>query len=351
MKRLIYLLFIVFITSGLAAQDVFITEIHYDNAGGDVGEFVEVFITNPQPSNLNDYVLTLYNGSNGTSYDSETFDNADSTNPNQTNGFGTGTYYVFYIAGIQNGAPDGLSTSNSSGVFEFLSYEGTLTAANGPANGMTSTNIGASETSSTGVGTSMQNNGTGTWNSGLPETPGENNQNDILPVEFTTISATKSDRGIDVQWQTATELNNEKFEVEASRDGVEFKMIGEVKGAGNSQKLIDYSFVDRYAANGVNYYRVKQVDFDGKYAYSQVVSVSNSRTTMTIAPTASYSYIYVQTAENSEINVYSMNGQLMTNQKNVDGQYTIDMTTYPKGIYYLSALQNGELTTERIIKM
>jgi len=168
MKKHYVLIAFLFLSILTTAQTVHITEIHYDNAGGDVGEFVEIFVTNPQPTILSDYEVTLYNGSGGASYNSETLDMMTQSTSDATNAIGTGRYYTWYPSSIQNGAPDGLATSGPSGLIEFLSYEGDFTATNGPADGQTSTDIGSSESGGTASGNSMQNNGAGVWTSNLP---------------------------------------------------------------------------------------------------------------------------------------------------------------------------------------
>ena len=153
-----------------ASGGPFISEIHYDNAGTDVGEFVEICI--PPGTSATGFQLVLYNGSNGTTYNTTTLtDPNPAICPPASDG---NTYLVVTpSASIQNGAPDGLALVNSSGVVcEFLSYEGTITATNGPASGMTSTDIGVSETSGTPIGESLQlDPATGLWQSPMPETP------------------------------------------------------------------------------------------------------------------------------------------------------------------------------------
>ena len=150
---------------------VFINEIHYDNVSDDIGEFVE--IAGPAGTDLTDWSVALYNGANSLLYDTIAL---AGTIPDQDDGFGT---LSFVRAGIQNGAPDGLALVDSSaGVIEFLSYEGSFTAGDGPASGMTSVDIGVSEGSSTAVGDSLQLTGTGlmggdfTWAAPMAETPG-----------------------------------------------------------------------------------------------------------------------------------------------------------------------------------
>ena len=124
-----------------------INEFHYDSPGFDQNEGVEVVVTaGLSNSQLSSIVLTLYNGQNGLSYDSHSLDTF--TEGVTVNGF---TYYYKMIAGIQNGGPDGDGISLSGiQTTQFISYEGTFTAADGPANGMQSTDIGVSESSSDG---------------------------------------------------------------------------------------------------------------------------------------------------------------------------------------------------------
>lgn len=153
MKK-IYLLFTLIFTMSLSAQTVFINELHYDNAGGDQDEGFE--IAGPAATDLSGWIVVLYNGSNGTSYSTVVLSGLI---PDEGIGFGA---LAFLESGIQNGAPDGLALVDNTGtVVQFLSYEGTLTATDGPAIGMTSTDIGVSETSSTPVGESLQLNGSG----------------------------------------------------------------------------------------------------------------------------------------------------------------------------------------------
>lgn len=122
------------------AQLFWINEFHYDNAGGDVGEFVEI----AAPSTFTDLstvTLTLYNGSGGTSYGTHKLSTF-------TAGANSGDYTFYsksFSSVLQNGAPDGFALDQSGTVLQFLSYEGTFTATSGAANGQTSTDIGVAE--------------------------------------------------------------------------------------------------------------------------------------------------------------------------------------------------------------
>lgn len=146
------------------ATNVFINEFHYDNAGADVGEFVE--IAGAAGADLTGWKVVLYNGnpSSGKVYATYSLNGAL---PNQQNGFGT-VQLALPANGLQNGGstgatePDGIALVDASGaVVQFISYEGAFTAVDGPAAGMTSTNVGVYE-DGTKNGTSIGLVGSGT---------------------------------------------------------------------------------------------------------------------------------------------------------------------------------------------
>ncbi|MFH1319853.1 MAG: lamin tail domain-containing protein, partial [Bacteroidota bacterium] len=158
-----------------------INEIHYDNDGTDSDEKVEIVIDDPGSYTLGDFQVTLYNETGGVSYDSETLDNfvVGITS-------GTATIYTWAPTSIQNGPNDGIALSYSGSLIQFLSYEGSLLATNGPASGVTSTDIGVSEASTSTVGYSLQLSGTGcqysdfTWQGSAANTMGAVNNSQTL---------------------------------------------------------------------------------------------------------------------------------------------------------------------------
>ena len=156
-----------------------ISEIHYDNFGSDVGEFVE--ISGPAGTDLDGMSLALYNGSNQTVYNTIELSGIID---NEFLGYGA-VHFEFPSNGIQNGSPDGIALVDSLTVLEFLSYEGTITAVDGPAVGMTSVDIGVSEPGN--IGESLQLTGVGcfdlsafSWFGPLPESPGDLNVGHII---------------------------------------------------------------------------------------------------------------------------------------------------------------------------
>ncbi|MCB0465213.1 MAG: HYR domain-containing protein, partial [Aequorivita sp.] len=171
MKKITLTLLLFSIALLTQAQAIFINELHYDNTGGDVNEGFE--IAGPASTDLTGWKVELYNGSNGTDYGTI---NLSGTIPDEGAGFGA---INFLASGVQNGSPDGLALIDASNtVIQFLSYEGSFAATSGTANGMTSTDIGVSESSSSPIGESLQLIGTGslysdfTWSGPTAASPG-----------------------------------------------------------------------------------------------------------------------------------------------------------------------------------
>lgn len=159
-----------------------INEFHYDNDGGDEGEFVELAV-NAEFADLSTVTLTLYNGNGGSSYGS--YSGNDFTKGGTENG--VSFYYVdLPVNGLQNGSPDGFSLDIDGELIQFLSYEGTFTAVDGPAENIESTDIGVEQPGSSPVGSSLSLAGTGTgyddftWEFTEVNSKGEVNENQSI---------------------------------------------------------------------------------------------------------------------------------------------------------------------------
>lgn len=101
-----------------------------------------------------------------------------------------------------------------------------------------------------------------------------------IPVELTSFSASVFDRSVELNWTTATEVNNQGFEVEKSADGISFNNICFVPGFGTTTEPKSYSYTDQSVTSGKYYYRLKQIDFDGSFTYSGVVEAEVSLPTV-----------------------------------------------------------------------
>lgn len=201
----------VFVFASLSAQaEVFINEIHYDNAGSDVGEAIEVVATAGE--DLTQYSIKLYNGSDSSNYDTDTLPAGSLVTCGSTVKIAVLNYAT---NGIQNGNPDALALVGPGGTLvngQFLSYGGQFSVAAAPINGVTSTNIGVAEASSGAAGLSLQLGGTGSgystfaWNTSATSTFGACNNNqtfdlgpqvNVLPSVISTNPANGSTFEID----------------------------------------------------------------------------------------------------------------------------------------------------------
>lgn len=180
---------------GLA--QVFINEIHYDNEGADENEGVEV--AGPAGFNLAGWQLAHYNGSGGALVETIALSGLV---PDQQGCMGT---VWFPIPGLQNGAPDGVALVDAQGdVVQFLSWEGTFQASAGPAQGVTSVDIGVEQTNSTPAGQTLQLQGTGsryadfTWSQPAAQTRGQVNTGQTFSGCVATPTATATPTPIGV---------------------------------------------------------------------------------------------------------------------------------------------------------
>lgn len=140
-----------------------------------------------------------------------------------------------------------------------------------------------------------------------------------LPIELISFEGTAEYNKIKLTWSTATETDNDYFTVEKSADGIHFNSIGNVDAAGNSLSIKNYSLYDTKPFPAINYYRLKQTDFNESYTYSKIISItSENESSYTIYPNpASTSEpIYVLFGKNHtnllELSIYDITGKLIT---------------------------------------
>ncbi|MBL7914125.1 MAG: T9SS type A sorting domain-containing protein [Bacteroidia bacterium] len=144
-----------------------------------------------------------------------------------------------------------------------------------------------------------------------------------LPIELLSFEANKSDNQVDLIWQTASEINNDYFTIQRSSNGYEFEDIAIVDGAGNSTTVLTYKETDKKPLNGINYYRLMQTDYDGKFTYSEIRSVMfGTKGSITVFPNPA--------PENNQIQVSIP----------VEGEYTVSITDASGRI-----IQNEKIST------
>lgn len=174
----------------------------------------------------------------------------------------------------------------------------------------------------------------------------------ILPVEFISFQA-KTDRNkVMLEWATATESNNSHFEVEHSLNGKDFKKIKEIKGAGTTQVRQDYSYEYRQGVGGLNYYRLKQVDYDGQFEYSEIISINVNapKAQYTLFPNPVSSNFVIQTATGDTPAGLKLLNQLGQEIRlDSDTERVVLPAGLKKGLYVLQFELNGQAFSEKLL--
>ena len=166
-----------------------------------------------------------------------------------------------------------------------------------------------------------------------------------LPVSLVHFTASViNNKKVSLAWQTASENNSSYFGIERSAAGVQWNEIGRVQGAGNSSQLLSYTFTDNDPIEGDSYYRLKQTDMDGKFSYSTVVMLqSNNQAKPVIYPNPVKDILTITVGNeflNKKAVLTDIQGRLLQTINISSLSFTLDMTGYPAGTYWLK-LNNG----------
>ncbi len=346
-KLLLVLIFYLISLSGYA-QTIFINEFHYDNTGSDTIEFVEVVVP-VAVTDIANIKVSLYNGNDGTKYAGET-SLSSFTLGSTANGH---HYYYKDYSSIQNGSPDGIFIKYyTTGDYLFLSYEGIFTATNGPATGLTSTDIGVAESGSTQVNSSLYLSGNGsqytdfTWavSSGTNTKGAANNGQNLLPITISSFIAKTLGDGVQLQWSTSSEENNDYFSIERSQDGVHFDEIGQINGAGSSKTVNHYQFMDKLPFSSISYYRLKQVDLNGDFSYSHIVvsiPISTATDLKAFSNAAHELELHWQASGQNKLQlyIYDLSGRIMykrpIEEHPGENSYSLFMSGISSGLYII----------------
>jgi len=174
--------------------------------------------------------------------------------------------------------------------------------------------------------------------------------NSPLPVKFISFDAQTNDEGATVlNWSTSSEINNKGFEIESSNNGKEFKTIGFVSGAGNSNSVNRYQF--QVSESFGSYYRLKQIDFDGQSNYSEIVSVKGADDEIKFSPNPFSDNIQISTKQEINlIEVIDMTGKVIISKNPEANQFSLNTTELLSGIYFIKIYNNENVILKRIIK-
>ncbi len=169
-----------------------------------------------------------------------------------------------------------------------------------------------------------------------------------LPVSLEDFRLTARQDAIVLEWITLEEINNDRFEIEWRTDDKTFTTIHTENGYGNSSEAKYYQYRHRDAVEGVNYYRLKQFDFDGSFKYSNILySRIESDSNVSVYPNLVSDVITVTGENISSIKVLNLNGQLISSHQNM----TFDLSSLNSGTYIIQIDTPSKTSFERIIKM
>ena len=169
----------------------------------------------------------------------------------------------------------------------------------------------------------------------------------VLPITLLHFQGRKLNTTVQLHWQTTSEQNSDYFSIEKSNDGKQFAAIGKVIAAGNSNNTKNYSFTDATPGNGINYYRLRQVDKDGKFTYSPVIKIVNdvSELVFKISPNPASNFLnitYPGKKEMVTVTIYDAQGKLLQQQKSKNEiLIKVEIKQFKPGLYFIE-LSDGE---------
>lgn len=173
-----------------------------------------------------------------------------------------------------------------------------------------------------------------------------------LPVTWLNVSANKNNNGtVNINWATASEINNDFFTVEKSFDNRNFVAIAKINGAGNKNSISKYAIEDGNPGSGTIYYRIKQTDFNGEFDYSSVVAVNTGKVinNLNVSPNPAVSDITVSwdspIKEQLTLQIADMNGSVLVNEVLPFGSNvaTIKLDNLSSGLYFIHVISTNDL--------
>jgi len=185
-----------------------------------------------------------------------------------------------------------------------------------------------------------------------------------IPVELASFTGSKTQNDVRLDWITASELNNHGFEIQRSTDGNEFVTIGFVKGKGTTTERSYYSYSDQFYFMNENimYYRLKQVDYDGSFSYSNILSFENpSAAEFTLAQNYPNPFNPATKIEYSipgdrfvELRVYDVMGSeiiTLVNEQKTAGTHSVlfDASNIPSGVYFYTLTAGDFVSTKKMM--
>ena len=166
-----------------------------------------------------------------------------------------------------------------------------------------------------------------------------------MPIELLSFNARAIENGdVQLDWQTASETNNDYFTIEKSRNAEDWRIVNNVEAVGNSRQLVSYTNIDENPYPEISYYRLKQTDFNGQYSYSEIrlVNIDDLKSSpINVYPNPTNSQITIEgsKAEIAKLRIYDLHGQdvrsLIKIEESSDFRLTLDISNLRKGMYLI----------------
>ena len=172
-----------------------------------------------------------------------------------------------------------------------------------------------------------------------------------LPVDFAGAQALCFENSVELYWSTKSEVNSDYFVVERSRDLYSWTFLENIDAAGSSSSTINYSYKDTEPIEGLVYYRLIQVDFDGEAEILYTFSMENCGAEFSVYPNPTQGMFFLNAEDISgDIYIYNAMGEAVSFQKETTQSVkVIDLSGNESGTYYLRAIKNGKLISHKIV--
>jgi hypothetical protein len=180
-------------------------------------------------------------------------------------------------------------------------------------------------------------------------TLGNTSSTQVLPITLLSFTGNARENDVVLTWRTASEINNDYFEVHRSQDAEHWDVVGELKGAGTTHDEHTYELVDRYPLEGRSYYRLKQVDYNKKYGFSGIVSVDFNGRSIAIWPNPS-SGVFNVSASDVAVEVWDIQGKRILSSQLDDSKTGIDLSDQPAGVYVLKVYYKEGISVYLLVK-
>lgn len=175
----------------------------------------------------------------------------------------------------------------------------------------------------------------------------------ILPISLVSFTGEVRNTKNILNWTTANELNNKQFTILRSKNGTDFEPIATVKGSGNSTNALHYCYIDSFPLPEINYYKLKQTDFDGHTSFSKTVVINNpsiqkSKLLVYPNPVKDYlSLLFNNQIKNFDLKVFNSIGKLVYTSKN---ETRVNVSHLTSGVYYVYVIDNqGKVYNNKIM--